>query len=66
MTNNNKNNKKRGKYCKQKDDVLNMTEFEWYMEQQLSICENRLKKEKKSITAKTRMCNTPSKFNTLR
>lgn len=45
MTNNNKNNKKRGKYCKQKDDVLNMTEFEWYME--LSICENRLKKEKK-------------------
>lgn len=63
MTN---NNKKRGKYCKQKDDVLNMTEFEWYMEQQLSICENRLKKEKKSITAKTRMCNTPSKFNTLR
>lgn len=43
MTN---NNKKGGKYCKQKEDVLNMIEFEWYIEQQLSICEIRLKKEK--------------------
>lgn len=49
MTNNDKNNKKRGKYCKQKDDVLNMTEFEWYMEQQLSTCEIRLKKRKNQL-----------------